>query len=95
MLSLLDLGPLCFEGGAQYVCHMYVTAFSSPRRPEWRWRITDGAGQIIEESRRGFGSIAAAVAAGTGRLVSLNIVDHTPAPPRPWRVRTDRNGQHV
>ena len=69
---------------------MQVTAISSPRYPEWRWRISDYAGDTVEESRVGFSSIAAAVAAGTERLVSLNVVDHSDSAPRPWPVRAGR-----
>jgi len=56
-----------------------VTAFSTPARPEWRWRIVNYAGEIIEESFSEFPSIAAAVAKGTTRLIRLNQVD-TPRP---------------
>lgn len=64
---------------------MQVTAFSTPSRPDWRWRIVNYAGEIIEESREGFPTIAAAVARGTKRLVQLNIVDRS-APARHWRT---------
>jgi hypothetical protein len=63
---------------------MQVTAFSSPAKPDWRWRIVNYAGEIIEESYETFPSISAAVAKGTERLVKLNIVDRT-APSRSWR----------
>jgi hypothetical protein len=43
---------------------MQVTAFSTPTRPEWRWRICDYGGEIIEESYDRFLTIAAAVAQG-------------------------------
>ena len=56
---------------------MQVTAFSDPRHPEWRWRITNYAGEMIEESRDEFLSIAAAVAAGTERLVQMNVIDRS------------------
>jgi hypothetical protein len=69
---------------------MQVTAISTPRYPEWRWRISDYAGETVEESRVGFSSIAAAVAAGTERLVSLNVVDRSDSVPRPWPVRAGR-----
>jgi len=61
-----------------------VTAFSTPARPEWRWRIVNYAGEIIEESFSEFPSIAAAVAKGTERLTRLNQVD-TSRPGRPYR----------
>ena len=63
---------------------MQVTAFSTPAAPDWRWRIVNYAGDILEESRDSFSTIAAAVARGTERLVSLNIVDRS-APPIHWR----------
>jgi hypothetical protein len=52
---------------------MQVTAISTPRHPEWRWRIKGYAGVTIEESRAGFPTIAAAMAAGTERLVSMSV----------------------
>lgn len=54
---------------------MQVLAFSSPRDPDWRWRIVNYAGETIEESHQAFATIAAAVAEGTKRLGTLNIVD--------------------
>ena len=63
---------------------MQVTAFSTPAAPDWRWRIVNYAGETLEESRETFSTIAAAVASGTERLVSLNIVDRS-APPINWR----------
>jgi hypothetical protein len=69
---------------------VHVTAFSSPRDPDWRWRITDSAGAVIEESRNRFPTISAAVAAGRERLVGLNISDHTLPPQRPWGIRGGR-----
>jgi hypothetical protein len=52
---------------------MQVTAISTPTYPEWRWRIKSYAGQTIEESRAGFPTITAAMAAGTERLVSMSV----------------------
>ncbi len=63
---------------------MQVTAFSTPARPDWRWRIVNYAGEIIEESRDGFPTISAAVAKGAERLSRLNLVD-TSHPVRVWR----------
>ena len=63
---------------------MQVTAFSTPAAPDWRWRIVNYAGEILEESRDSFSTIAAAVASGTERLVSLNVIDRS-APPINWR----------
>ncbi len=47
---------------------MNVVAFSSPRRPDWRWRIVNYGGETVEESSMGFPTIAEAVAEGTERL---------------------------
>ena len=52
---------------------MQVTAFSTPASPEWRWRICDYAGEMVEESYSGFPTIAAAVATGMVRLDQMNI----------------------
>jgi hypothetical protein len=54
---------------------MQVVAISTPRNPDWRWRIMNYGGEIIEESQTGFPSIAAAVAAGIERLMSRDAVD--------------------
>jgi hypothetical protein len=54
---------------------MQVTAFSTPARPEWRWRICDYGGEIIEESHDRFLTIAAAVAQGAERLAHMDAVD--------------------
>jgi hypothetical protein len=54
---------------------MQVVAISSPRNPEWHWRIMNYGGEVIEESQAGFPSIAAAVAAGKERLMSMDAVD--------------------
>ncbi len=52
---------------------MQVTAFSTPAHPEWRWRICNYAGEMVEESHGGFPSIATAVATGMQRLSQLNL----------------------
>ena len=52
---------------------MQVTAFSTPARPEWRWRICNYSGEMVEESHTSFSTIAAAVAQGTVRLTQMNI----------------------
>jgi hypothetical protein len=66
-----------------------VMAFSTPARPDWRWRIVNYAGEIVEESYDGFPTIAAAVAKGTARLILLNQVD-TSSP-----VRVHRSTSHL
>jgi hypothetical protein len=62
---------------------MQVAAVKAQERG-WRWRIVNYAGEVIEESSEEFGSIAAAVAEGSARLVTLNVVDRSEAA-RPWR----------
>jgi hypothetical protein len=61
---------------------MQVTAISTPRFPQWRWRISDYAGETVEESQVGFPSIAAAVAAGAERLLSMSVIDRSDSTPR-------------
>jgi hypothetical protein len=63
---------------------MQVAAFAKAHDRGWRWRIVNYAGEVIEESNDVFGSIAAAVAQGSKRLVTLNVVDRS-EPSRPWR----------
>ena len=60
---------------------MQVSAVATPGRPDWRWRIVNNAGEIIEESRQGFPSITDAIAKGTKRLVEMNVVDNSQRPP--------------
>lgn len=55
---------------------MQVTAFSTPSEPRWRWRIVNYAGDVIEESREVFPTIAAAVAGGTKQLLQMDT-DHS------------------
>ena len=47
---------------------MNVVAVSTPHHPDWRWRIVDYDGAMVEESYAGFATIAAAVADGNERL---------------------------
>ena len=70
---------------------MQVTAFSTPANPDWRWRIVNYAGEIIEESRETFTTIASAVAGGTERLIAMNIVDQS-TPSRHWRSTSHARG---
>ena len=69
---------------------MQVAAVSTPGRPEWRWRIANYAGEIIEESRHGFGTITAALAEGTKRLTAMKVVDKSEPPRTQWTSRRDR-----
>jgi hypothetical protein len=87
-MACRNLSTLTIVAGAERVephaevVSMQVTAISTPRQPEWRWRITDYAGAVVEESHVGFPSIAAAVAAGKERLQSMNGIDHMESTPR-------------
>jgi hypothetical protein len=74
---------------------MYVTAFSSPRHPQWRWRITDINGAVIEESESTFDTITLAVASGTERLVHVNDDDRPLLSSRPWGTRHHLRREHV
>jgi hypothetical protein len=64
---------------------MQVVALSTPTRTGWSWRIVNAAGEVIEESRERFPSIAQAVATGRNRLSRLKLVDRS-VPPRPYRA---------
>ena len=59
---------------------MQVAAFSKPNEPDWRWRIVDYAGTIVEESRMTFRTIALAVAEGQRRLRERDSDRSTPKP---------------
>lgn len=54
---------------------MQVTAFATPRHPDWRWRIVNYAGDIVEESSATFPTIHAAVTEGSRRLRAMDAVD--------------------
>jgi hypothetical protein len=54
---------------------MQVMAFSTPSNPEWRWRIVNNAGELVEESRHVYLSIEAAVTDGQQRIRELDIQD--------------------
>jgi hypothetical protein len=76
---------------AAYALSMQVVAFSSPSDPEWRWRIIDYSGVMVEESRDRFATIAAAVAAGTEQLVKMSVNDRVELFAPPSRPRWARN----
>ena len=61
---------------------MNVVAFSTPSCPDWRWRIVDYAGLMIEESSSTFPSIASAVADGHVRLRARDDRDVSSMPAR-------------
>jgi hypothetical protein len=54
---------------------MQVVAFSTPAHPEWRWRLVNFAGDIVEESHHAFASIAAAITDGTRRMDEVSAED--------------------
>lgn len=54
---------------------MQVIAFTTPARPDWRWRIINYAGDMVEESSQAFPSIATAVREGTVRMNEINVKD--------------------
>lgn len=61
---------------------MQVAAVSSPEEPLWRWRIVNYAGELVEESRETFSTIAAALEYGSKRLKAMDVVDNSaPVPP--------------
>ena len=64
---------------------MNVLAFSTPRRPDWRWRIVDYSGTTIQESSDGFATIAQAVAAGSEHLSQRHDRDRSDVVRSPWR----------
>ena len=59
---------------------MNVVAFSTPRRPDWRWRIVNYAGEIVEESEASFPTIGNACAEGAKRLEDMNAIDRSTRP---------------
>ena len=65
------LGPRIPGGLYGEEVRMQVTAFSTPKKPDWRWRIVNYAGETIQESRETFPTIAAAVARGTQYMSRL------------------------
>jgi hypothetical protein len=68
---VVDLGPIPAGGLGSYAFRMHVTAISTPRQPQWRWRISEDTGELVEESRDGFATLAAAMAEGTKRMASI------------------------
>ena len=67
---------------------MDVVAISIPTENGWRWRIVDYAGEVVEQSRDTFATIAAALASGAGRLPAIDVAPPTVA--RTWRRSTPR-----
>jgi hypothetical protein len=58
---------------------MQVIAVATPQRPDWRWRIVDYSGEMVEESYEVFPTIAAAVVAGSERLKKMDAVHPSPS----------------
>jgi hypothetical protein len=54
---------------------MQVLAFSTTASGRWRWRIVNYGGEMIEESREQYPTIAEAVTQGTGRLTEMSVQD--------------------
>ncbi len=71
---------------------MQVVAVSSPAQPEWRWRIVNYAGEVVEESSATFRTVGSAVAEGAVRLGELNLVDRS-VPPRTYRSTSHLRGR--
>ncbi len=65
---------------------MDVVAVSIPPASTWRWRIVNYAGEVVEESRESFATIAAALASGAVRLPAIDVAP--PAVAHPWRRPT-------
>jgi hypothetical protein len=61
---------------------MNVVPISVPSSGEWRWRIVDYSGQMLEESAGTFPSIDSAVADGVARMRARQRRDVT-APGQP------------
>ena len=59
---------------------MQVVAFATPSCPEWRWRLVNYAGDVVEESSRTFPSIAIAITDGTRRMNDLAADDSRRSP---------------
>jgi hypothetical protein len=64
---------------------MQVSAFNTPSRPAWRWRITSYAGEVVAESPDVFSTISAALTAGRTRLVEMDVADVSETT-RTWRA---------
>ena len=56
---------------------MQVLAISTPHTPLWRWRIINYAGELVEESRETFSTIAGALEQGSKRLQQMHVVDNS------------------
>jgi len=70
-----------------------VLAFSTPESPLWRWRIINYAGELVEESRETFATIASAIEQGSKRLKVMNVVDNSV--PASAHRSTHRSTRHL
>jgi hypothetical protein len=72
---------------------MQVTAISTPAHPNWSWRITNDACEMVEKSPATFPTVASAIAAGTRRLKAMNVTDRSMLPPRFQRSTSHLRGR--
>ena len=55
-----------------------VAAVSTPQdNARWRWRIVNYAGEVLEESRETYPTIASAIEVGAKRLSQMDAVDNS------------------
>ena len=69
---------------------MRVMAFCTPDHPEWRWRISNHAGAMVEESRDRYQTIAAAVEEGAKVLAKMDVVHRSDLVRARWHPRRGR-----
>ena len=72
---------------------MHVLAFSTPSKPDWRWRIVSYAGELVEESYQTFPSIATAVSDGNRRMREMDVKDLSERSHSLYRSSTYRRGR--
>lgn len=73
---------------------MHVYAVCTTPNKGWRWRIMNYAGEVLEESRDTFATIATAVAHGSARLSKMKLVDRSVRPStHQLRLSRRANGQ--
>ena len=69
---------------------MRVMAFNTPDHPEWRWRISNHMGAVVEESRDRYQTIAAAVEEGAKVLAKMDVIDRSDLVRARWHPRRGR-----
>ncbi|MGH7279385.1 MAG: hypothetical protein ACREJG_11955 [Candidatus Rokuibacteriota bacterium] len=72
---------------------MQVIAFKTPSYPDWRWRIVNYAGEMVEESSQTFPSIGSAVADGTRRMREVGDEDLSTRPSGYHRTTSHLRGR--